>query len=82
MEEMDYWRLCDELTVVQAALLVVGANPSTDQEYVIGWEPYQRPNGFDAAMAALTHAILAGSPSGDYPQNWMGAWMERRPRRR
>ena len=24
MEAMDYWRLCDQLTVVQAALLVVG----------------------------------------------------------
>ena len=24
MEELDYWRLCEELNIVQAALLVVG----------------------------------------------------------
>ena len=28
MEKMDYWRLCDEFSVVQAALLIVGTDPS------------------------------------------------------
>ena len=28
MEELDYWRLCEELNIVQASLLVVGEDPS------------------------------------------------------
>jgi hypothetical protein len=40
MEGTDYWRLCDELSVIQAALLVVGADPASDQEYVLGREPH------------------------------------------
>jgi hypothetical protein len=28
MDELDYWRLADELNVVQAALLTAGGNPS------------------------------------------------------
>lgn len=57
MDSMDYWRLCDELTVVQAALLIVGEDPSSCQEYIDGWTPYDRPGGYDAAIAALRHAI-------------------------
>ena len=29
MDVFDYWRLCDQLSVVQAALLIVGEDPST-----------------------------------------------------
>lgn len=43
MDGLDYRRLCDELTVIQAALLVVGEDPSTSQHYVEGWEPEKRP---------------------------------------
>ena len=59
MDAMDYWRLCDELTVVQAALLIVGKDPSGSQEWIESWEPQNRPRGFDAAFAALKHAIIA-----------------------
>jgi hypothetical protein len=59
MDSLDYWRLCDEVSVVQAALLIVGCDPSESQEYVMNWDASKRPIGFDAAMAALTHAILA-----------------------
>jgi hypothetical protein len=31
IESMDYWRLCDELSVVQAALLVIGEDPSKEK---------------------------------------------------
>lgn len=57
MESLDYWRLCDELTIVQAALLIVGEDPAVKQDYVLNWNPENRPRGFDAAYAALKHAV-------------------------
>lgn len=59
MDALDYWRLCYELTVLQAALLIVGEDPSGSQEWVQSWESQNRPRGYDAAFAALKHAILA-----------------------
>lgn len=64
MESLDYWRLCDELSVVQAALLIVGGDPSNSAEDVLDWEPYKRPFGFNAAFAAVSHAVLAGHLKG------------------
>jgi hypothetical protein len=55
MDALDYWRLCDELSVVQAALLIVGEDPSQCQDYLA--EPVKRPTGYDAAKAALINAI-------------------------
>ena len=60
MEDLDYWRLCDEVSVIQAALLIVDADPARCQEYVANWTAEKRPTGYDASLAALTHAILAG----------------------
>jgi hypothetical protein len=57
MDPLDYWRLCDELSVVQAALLIIGEDPSTSQEYIDNWEAQNRPSGYDAAKAALMNAI-------------------------
>ena len=34
MDPLDYWRLCDELSVVQAALLIVGEDPSGTQDHI------------------------------------------------
>lgn len=60
MEALDYWRLCDELSVIQAALLIIGVDPATSQEYISEWSANDRHAGYDATLAALTHAILAG----------------------
>jgi len=57
MDALDYWRLCDELSVVQAALLIVGEDPSEFQEGVDSWDPASRPRGYGAAKAALINAI-------------------------
>ena len=59
MNALDYWRLCDELSVVQAALLIVGEDPSESQDYIDNWQPDRRPKGYEAAKAALTNAINA-----------------------
>jgi len=52
MEELDYWRLCEELNIVQAALLVVGEAP-THAEYVENWDVENRPKGYEAAKTAI-----------------------------
>ena len=59
MDALDYWRLCDELSVVQAALLISGIDPATCQNHIDGWESYLRPEGYEPAFAALKHAINA-----------------------
>ncbi|MFC1876005.1 hypothetical protein ACFL2E_01825 [Thermodesulfobacteriota bacterium] len=59
MEKMDYWRLCDELSVVQAAFLIVGVDPG-EFPYVMNWQEHERPENFSPALAALSHAILGG----------------------
>jgi len=60
MEKMDYWRLCDELSVAQAALLVVGIDPEQYPYAMSNDEEHKRPKNFSAALAALSHAILGG----------------------
>ncbi len=52
MESLDYWRLCDQLNVVEAALLVVGEDPSC-AEYTEGHNVERRPNGYEAAKRAI-----------------------------
>ena len=66
MEELDYWRLCEELNVVQAALLVVGENPDC-AEYVESWDVDKRPKGYEAVKTA----ILGGLKNSIYHnENW------------
>src|ERR1700730_8959374 len=50
MEPLDFWRLCDELSVEQAAVLIVGEDPS-------GFGPEEKPLGYNAAASALKNAI-------------------------
>jgi hypothetical protein len=64
MDGFDYWRLCDELTVVQAALLIAGCDPSSDASYVEGWTPDQRPIGYEAAKTAISNALRRGAVTG------------------
>jgi hypothetical protein len=58
MDALDYRRLCDELSVVQATLLIVDKDPSEAQSYIEKEPPENRPKGYDAAKAALVNAIL------------------------
>jgi hypothetical protein len=69
----DYWRLCDELSIVQAASLIClpsdydGPIPCPDE-----------PPGFAATMAALTHAILSGRLKATIRRRaWETGWYER-----
>lgn len=48
-QSMDHWRLCDELSVLQAALLVIGEDPSKENAYAENWKLHERPAGYEAA---------------------------------
>lgn len=66
MESLDYWRLCDHLNIVQAALLVAGCDPSSDASYVEGWTPENRPAGYEAAKTAISNALKRGVIEGEW----------------
>lgn len=58
---LNFWRLCDEVSVLQAAALIADVDPSTTVgAYCDAWPIDQQPRGFTAAKAALVHAIKAG----------------------
>ncbi len=59
MEKMDYWRLCEDLTVIQAALLIVEADPEL-YGYVLNLETKERPANFNATFTVLSQAIIGG----------------------
>lgn len=64
MDTLDYWRLCDELNIVQAALLVANCDPSSEFGNVEKWEMHKRPQGYEAAKTAITNAFERGAIKG------------------
>jgi len=77
MEGLDYWRLCDELSVTQAALLICGHDPGGEMAYVESWSTHERPLGYEAAKSALKHAILSGGlPAIVRRSAWERGWDE------
>ena len=62
---LDYWRLSDELNIIQAALLVVGIDPGPEQEYVEQWESHKRPPGYEAAKSAISFGLKNGDIEGN-----------------
>lgn len=65
MTSLDYWRLSDHLSVVQAALLLVGEDPSHIAEYVEGWDVDKRPIGYEAAKNFVRNGLRFGSLEGE-----------------
>ncbi|QEN88585.1 hypothetical protein FZC33_20770 [Labrys sp. KNU-23] len=57
---LDFWRICDELSLVQAALLIAGENPSDEgmEQYIEQWPIERQPSEYRAARAALIHAVI------------------------
>lgn len=64
MESLDYWRLCEELTIKQAALLVAGKDPGSEFAYVTQWDTHERPEGYEAAKTAISNALRRGQIKG------------------
>src|SRR5579862_4582811 len=59
MDALDYWKLCDAVSVVQAALLIVGEDPAAWQESIGTSMPGEPPLGYVAAKTALVSAITS-----------------------
>jgi len=57
VDGLNLWRLCDELSIIQAALLVAGRDPSDNSQHVERWLPHRRPGGYEAAKMAITNAL-------------------------
>ncbi len=64
MESLDYWRLCDELSIIQAALLLAECDPSAGEGYAENWDMDKRPKGYEAAKTAITNAFRRGTIKG------------------
>ena len=77
MEGIDYWRLCDEFSVVQAALLIAGQEDPGIWEGVLNDKEQDRPKYFTAAFTALKNAILGGRlPATIRRKAWERGWTE------
>lgn len=67
MNPLDYWRLCDELNIMQATLLIINLDPSSkDYCYCEDWKLHERPNGYEAAKTAISNALRKGTISGQH----------------
>ena len=67
---MDYWRLCDELSVMQAVLLFFDCNPDNFPSYI----PYfssDLPQNASALLTAINNAIAGGRLNSTYVVNAM-----------
>jgi hypothetical protein len=62
-DDLDFWRLCDELSVYEAALLTVGLSPS-EYPFVENWNMDKRPRGYGAAKTAIRNALRSGKIKG------------------
>ncbi len=62
-DDLDYWRLCDELSIFEAALLTAGQSPGK-LPHVENWEAHDRPSGYEAAKTAITNALRGGRIKG------------------
>ncbi len=65
MDPLDYWRLCDQLSIIQAALLIAGCDPSVNAAYIEHWEVEKRPPAYEAAKAAIVGALRWGDIKGE-----------------
>src|SRR4249919_216873 len=74
MDALDYWRLCDELSIVQAALLIAGEDPGHTGPRTERWDPQNKPVGYEAAKTAISGALRRSEIEGvlvpEYEQAW------------
>jgi hypothetical protein len=62
-DDLNFWRLCDELSVYEATLLTVGQSPGKLVD-VERWNFEKRPRGYEAAKTAIKNALRSGKIKG------------------
>lgn len=73
---VDYWRLCEELTIIQASLLIVGEDPGPIWSDVERWDINERPRGYEAVKHALLCALNSGGIKGHPAYEDVGGYHE------
>lgn len=63
-EDLDFWRLCDELSIREAALLIAGCDPAGKYGHVENWKREERPPGYEAAKTAIRNALRKDAIAG------------------
>ena len=53
MGEFNYWRLCDDLSILQASFLTVG-EVSSNYEYIENWEMDKKATGIGGRQNSYT----------------------------
>ena len=66
ISELDLWRLCDELTVIEAALLLCSPDLVDFFQSVESWSTEKRPKGYEAAKKAIINAFRDGEITGKH----------------
>jgi len=64
MEELDIWRLAEQLSAEQAAFLLLDRTPTGIHRYVETWTLDEIPDGFLTILALLKEAVIAGKIKG------------------
>jgi hypothetical protein len=76
MDALEAWRFCNELSVVEATLLILGCDPST-YEGVAGWHAQDKPTGFDGLFTALRNDVMSKRlPAAICRDAWVRGWDE------
>lgn len=65
MDDLDYWRLANHLTIVQAALLTIGKDPGPVLSYVEEWADENKPPGYEAVKHSIKYGVLNGMIEGE-----------------
>lgn len=58
-DDLDYWRLCDELNIYEATLLTLGFSPGKLLD-VERWDWKKRPRGYEPTKTAIRNALRSG----------------------
>lgn len=65
LQHLEHWRYCRELNVLQAALLTIEIDPSSEQgAYCEEWKVHERPRGYEAVKTAIANALVRGEIKG------------------
>lgn len=79
MNTLSSWVICEELSVVQAALLMAGHDPSELQHHVensIKPFNYRSPSGYEAAKTVITNAIESNKLPAKIRRHILGAYYD------
>jgi hypothetical protein len=70
MEISEYWRLSDELGIIDASLLVIGCDPELHRHIESDSNP-DKPAGYEASKKAIIFALMRGKIKGNHVPEYL-----------